>query len=82
MVQCTRTGQVMLDFEDAKSLMDVIRDYYNEHKAEKAPSIRQLYFGKGYPGIQLWTAVPYENIAPAEASSHGRSAEALRSEIL
>src|SRR2546430_10024196 len=29
-LQCTRTGQVMLDFEDARSLMDLIRDYYNE----------------------------------------------------
>src|SRR6266403_3987362 len=30
-LQCTRTGQVMLDFADARSLMDVIRDYYLEH---------------------------------------------------
>src|SRR2546427_11055844 len=29
---CTTTGQVMLDFSDARSLMDVIQDYYNEQK--------------------------------------------------
>ena len=38
-VQCTRTGQVMLDFDDATSLMDVIRDYYTEHQT-RTGSIR------------------------------------------
>ena len=38
-VQCTRTGQVMLDFDDARSLMDVIRDYYTEHQT-RTGSIR------------------------------------------
>src|SRR2546426_4976642 len=35
-LQCTRTGQVMLDFPQARSLMDVIRDYYIEHKGRPA----------------------------------------------
>ena len=65
-VQCTRTGQVMLDFEDAKPLTDSIRDYYAEHAAQHGPSIRQLYFGQGYPGINSWKLVPYENIPPAK----------------
>jgi len=30
---CTRTGQVMLDQSDARSLMDEIRDYYEEHRS-------------------------------------------------
>jgi len=65
-VQCTRTGQVMLDFEDAKPLTDLIRDYYIEHKAQHGPSIRQLYFGQDYPRISSWKLVPYDNIPQAE----------------
>ena len=33
MLQCTRTGQVMFDYRDAESLMDVIREFYDEYKA-------------------------------------------------
>jgi hypothetical protein len=64
--QCTRTGQVMLDFEDARSLMDVIRDYYTEHPSRPVPSIRQLYYGSNYPGIATWNIRKYEGVAPAE----------------
>jgi hypothetical protein len=44
----------------------LIRDYYTEHKAQQGPSIRQLYFGQGYPRISSWKLVPYENIPQAE----------------
>ena len=64
-IQCTRTGQVMLDFEDARSLMDVIRDYYTDHQPRNAPSIRQLYLGTTYPGIATWKIGQYSGIAPA-----------------
>jgi pimeloyl-ACP methyl ester carboxylesterase len=53
-LQCTGKGQVMLDFEDSRSLMDVIRDYYAEHKAQKGGPISQLYYGSGYPGVRTW----------------------------
>lgn len=62
-VQCTRTGQVMLDFEDARSLVDVIRDYYMERRATTKVSIRQLYYAKGYPGISAWDAIQYHGVA-------------------
>jgi dienelactone hydrolase len=65
-VQCTRTGQVMLDFEDARSLMDVIRDYYTQHKTGAAQSLRQLYLGGSYPGIAAWKVSEYRGVAPAE----------------
>jgi dienelactone hydrolase len=65
-VQCTGTGQVMLDFEDARSLMDVIRDYYREHKTAPASSVRQLYFGGNYPRIATWSISEYNGLAPAE----------------
>jgi predicted dienelactone hydrolase len=64
-LQCSSTGQVMQDFQDAKPLTDFIRDYYTEHKGRPAESVRQLYFGKGYPGIRSWNLVPYGNVTPA-----------------
>ena len=64
-LQCTSMGQVMLDIQDAKSLTDFIGDYYTEHHGRPAESIRQLYLGKGYPGIRSWRAVPFDNVAPA-----------------
>jgi len=65
-VQCTRTGQVMLDFADARSLMDVIHNYYKEHKTGSTQSIRQLYYGIGHPEIATWNVRKYGGIAPAE----------------
>src|SRR6266576_2386280 len=65
-VQCTRSGQVMLDFENARSLMDLIRDYYTEHQNKMVPSIRQLYLGSDYPGIATWNVSQYRDLAPAE----------------
>jgi dienelactone hydrolase len=77
-VQCTRTGQVMLDFVDARSLMDVIRDYYTEHRPGASPSIRQLYFGSNYSGIATWTISEYNGVAPAERQLAWQSAGSTR----
>lgn len=60
-VQCTRTGQVMTDFQDAKSLMDEIRDYAAEHKTDATHTIKELYYGQGYPEIRNWTVNEYRN---------------------
>jgi dienelactone hydrolase len=65
-LQCTRTGQVMLDFDDARSLMDVIGDYYKEHQTRSVQAIRQLYLGNNYPGIATWKISGYDGVAPAE----------------
>jgi dienelactone hydrolase len=73
-VQCTRTGQVMLDFEDARSLMDLIRDYYTEHQTRLAESIRRLYLGSNYPGIATWNISQYSGIAAAESEIAWESA--------
>ena len=79
-VQCTRTGQVMLDFEDARSLMDVIREYYTEHKAGPVPSVRQLYFGSNYSGIASWNVSEYTGVAPGEREIAWESAGSSRFE--
>lgn len=60
-LQCTRTGQVMTDYADAKSLMDEIRDYYVEHRAAPTHSLKELYYGKGYPEIRTWTVGEYKD---------------------
>jgi hypothetical protein len=59
-LQCTRTGQVMLDFENARSLMDVIREYYLEHKSQPPKTLKQLYESNLYPGINSWKVVEYQ----------------------
>lgn len=64
-LQCTHSGQVMLEYANARSLMDVIRDYYVEHKAGSAPTLKQLYYSNSYPGIDKWTVAQYRGgVAP------------------
>src|SRR5436189_3563568 len=53
-LQCTETGQVMLDYNDAKSLMSVIQEYYDEHKAESTRSLAKGYYGDRYNGVKDW----------------------------
>ena len=64
-LQCTRTGQVMLDFPNARSLMDEIRDYYGQHKGRAAISLKSIYYSTLYPGISSWTLSGYDGAAPA-----------------
>ncbi len=64
-LQCTRTGQVMLDYENARPLMDVIRDYYVEHQIGTSVTLQQLYYSKLYPGINSWSVAQYEGSVPA-----------------
>jgi cephalosporin-C deacetylase-like acetyl esterase len=59
-LQCTRTGQVMLDFENARSLMDVIREYYLERKNQPARTLKQLYESELNPRISSWTVAEFE----------------------
>jgi hypothetical protein len=54
-LQCSKTGQVMLEFEGARSLMDVIREYYAKHKNLTAPTLKQLYDSELYPRISSWS---------------------------
>jgi hypothetical protein len=63
-LQCTRTGQVMLEYPNARSLMDVIRDYFEEHKTGPATTLKQIYYSKSYPGINSWRVSEYQGAAP------------------
>jgi cephalosporin-C deacetylase-like acetyl esterase len=59
-VQVTRTGQVMLDFEDARSMMDVIREYYENHKKEPSKTVKQLYYSNLRPNIDKWRVAEFD----------------------
>lgn len=63
-LQCTRTGQVMLEYPKARSLMDVIRDYFEEHKNQPVITLKGLYYSKNYPGINSWQAGDYNGEIP------------------
>jgi len=63
-LQCTRTGQVMLDFEDARSLMDVIREYYLQHKDLPTRALSQLYYSDLYPRINSWFVAEFQGEIP------------------
>jgi cephalosporin-C deacetylase-like acetyl esterase len=63
-LQCTHTGQVMLDFEDARSLMDMIREYYTEHKNLPAKTLKQLYYSDLYPRINTWFVAEFQGEIP------------------
>ena len=64
-LECTRSGQVMLDFPNARSLMDVIHDYYTEHKKGTTVDLKQLYYSDSYPGIKSWSVGEYHGAVPA-----------------
>jgi hypothetical protein len=66
-LQCTRAGQVMLEYPNARSLMDVIRDYFEEHKKGPAITLKRLYYSKFYSGINSWHVAEYQGTAPGQS---------------
>ncbi|HYK40664.1 MAG TPA: acetylxylan esterase [Candidatus Eremiobacteraceae bacterium] len=63
-LRCTRTGQVSMDYGDARSLMDVIRDYYEEHKRESTRSLAKEYYDNGYSGVKHWRVTENSGVLP------------------
>jgi pimeloyl-ACP methyl ester carboxylesterase len=55
---CTASGQVMLEFQGARSLMDVIRDYYEERKSIRT-TLAKEYLAHGHSEIQSWKVGEY-----------------------
>lgn len=66
-LQCTRTGQVRLEFPNARSLMDVIREYFEERKGRPATTLKQLYYSNSYAGINLWNVAEYQGAVPGHS---------------
>ena len=65
-LQSTRTGQVMIEYPNARSMMDIVRDYYIQKKSGPAPALRQLYNSSDYPGIQGWNVTQYRGGVPGD----------------
>ena len=63
-LRCTRTGQVLLEFGAARSLTDVIREYYEEHKSGSARTIAKDYYGDKYSGVKNWRVAEYAGVLP------------------
>ena len=63
-LRCTRTGQALVDFSEARPLTDVIRDYYEEHKAGTARTLAKEYYGDRYPGVKNWHVSQHTGVLP------------------
>ena len=62
-LQCTPTGQIVSQYPNARSLMDVIREYYEERKKQAGLSLKQIYYSDLQPDIQSWSVSQYEHAA-------------------
>jgi pimeloyl-ACP methyl ester carboxylesterase len=62
---CTKSGQVMLDEANARSLMDVIHEYYEERKGTARKTLAAQYGESQSPDIQNWTATRFNGAPPA-----------------
>jgi cephalosporin-C deacetylase-like acetyl esterase len=65
-LQCTKTGQVLLDYPRGKNMMDIIKEYFLNHHSKKAFSVASLYYGKYYPNIKNWIVSEYNGHTEAE----------------
>src|SRR5438477_3763435 len=61
-LQCTETGQVMLEYGDAKSLKSVIKEYYDEHKSGSLRSLAKQYYDDKYGGVKDWKVSEYAGV--------------------
>jgi hypothetical protein len=62
-LQCTRSGQVLLEFPEAKNLMDLIKEYFENSNVKNVASVSSRYYGKGYPGISKWAVSEYKGLS-------------------
>lgn len=62
-LRCTRTGQALVDYGDARSLMDVIREYYEEHKS-RTKTLAKEYYGDKYTGVRNWRVIESAGALP------------------
>jgi pimeloyl-ACP methyl ester carboxylesterase len=78
-LKCTHTGQVMLDYPDARSVMDETHDYYIEHKGGRHSDLKHLYFSESYPGIGSWSIRDYRGATPAASEIGWQSLGSIQS---
>ncbi len=63
---CTTSGQVMLEMQDARSLMDVIREYYEERKSESRGTLTREYRRGQGTSIAQWNVVEFDGTPPKD----------------
>src|SRR6266700_1046601 len=64
---CTRTGQVALDYRDAKSFMEVIREFYDERRSGPRHTLAKEYYGDKYGGVKEWQVSKYSGVGARQA---------------
>ena len=79
-LQCTKTGQVRLDYDDAKSLMTVIKEYYDEHRAGSTRSLAKEYYANKYDGVKDWHVSEYTGARPGRGQIAWEAMGSSRSE--
>jgi hypothetical protein len=63
---CTESGQVMLDEPGARSLMDVIHEYYEERKGSPRKNLSEQYRDSKPAAIEKWTTTQFKGAPPTE----------------
>ncbi len=63
---CTHSGQVLLDETNARSLMDVIHEYYEEHKGSGRKTLAARYRDSRPANIDRWTTNQFNGTPPAK----------------
>lgn len=66
-LRCTLTGQVLVDYSDARPLTEVIREYYEEYKGGSARTIANEYYGDQYGGVKNWRVSEHAGVLPQAA---------------
>ena len=78
-LQCTGTGQVVLEFSDAKSLMLLIKEYFDEHKVGPRRSLAKAYYDSSYSGVKDWHVSEYIGVPAAREQITWEAAGSWRS---
>ncbi len=58
-LQCTRSGQVLVDYRDERQLVDIIREYYLAHRSWPSRKLAELYRDVS-SHVADWPVVAYD----------------------
>jgi hypothetical protein len=63
---CTRSGQIMVDRSDTRSLVEIIRDYYEERKASPTTSLAEEYRKGQSANVEKWSVTEFNHAQVGE----------------
>ena len=55
----TKSGQVSVDYADARPLTSLVAEYSAEHRPHQQQTLAELYLSEQYPNIASWTVRQY-----------------------